>query len=585
MLRTGFVFVYILGCSSLGCQTAPALSLLPYPRTTTWGFLCSKTNDNTPRDRINSLSQRQSPSWRPPEVQATQVTKATSRQSYRAATQTAATATASEVLEDGFEVLVMTSPEAVRQFFLCCRENGIASKDLLILLQQQQQQTQQQEVLVAAVGQRTADVFLQQLHAAAAPGAAAASLLGRQNPPQTPHQQQQEQQQHQQPAVCTEESTAATTAADAGLATPRLFVPTDASGVSLAKQLRAFIGNQSTEATTTATEGAAPVFRLNHQCRWCKRPLCRVLWPSSALADDRFAKTLLRTTSSTTSNTGSCCCSREAICWRVCRYDIYTTKQRSLTLSQREQICMLLSSRCLLTNHSNSSRCLRINNGNNIINNSSRKQEDLLGVCGAAVMFGSPSAVSAWADTNRLPVVCPGNSNNSCECLSAVCIGATTAAAARKAGFRRVVFPAEPGLRGWLRCLYTSLGRPSSHHQGEQHLHQDTGVASVAASGILSSRYDSSSTQRPLVFVTRGESQASELLELLFAKAPEVVSGLSVIPSTDGAFDLVYLPLIETFNQGDKQQQQRAKLGQLLSASINANRRDKAGYRDASKRS
>ena len=58
----------------------------------------------------------------------------------------------------------------------------------------------------------------------------------------------------------------------------------------------------------------------------------------------------------------------------------------------------------------------------------------------AVVSFGSPSAVRAWAERAGTSAV-------------AACIGETSAAAARKAGFARVLCPESPGVAAWAETI------------------------------------------------------------------------------------------------------------------------------------
>ena len=125
--------------------------------------------------------------------------------------------------------------------------------------------------------------------------------------------------------------------------------------------------------------------------------------------------------------------------------------------------------------------------------------------------------------------------------------------------------PTKPGLSGWLRCMYTAIGREQQQQQQQEAVLS----AAAAAAGNLLPR-DKSNNKRPLVLLTRAERQAGELLEVLAGGPREeqegALGGLSVTPSADGRFDVLSLPLIETVNEGDKQQQQRLLLGQLLAA-------------------
>jgi len=63
-----------------------------------------------------------------------------------------------------------------------------------------------------------------------------------------------------------------------------------------------------------------------------------------------------------------------------------------------------------------------------------------------AVLFGSPSAVSAWVEAGlpRLP---------------AACVGATTARRAEAAGFSPVTYPERPGLSGWVEATRRLFAR------------------------------------------------------------------------------------------------------------------------------
>lgn len=62
------------------------------------------------------------------------------------------------------------------------------------------------------------------------------------------------------------------------------------------------------------------------------------------------------------------------------------------------------------------------------------------------VTFGSPSAVRGWVENIGVN-----------EDVIVACIGETSAAAARKAGFSRVHFPQQPGLDGWMVAVSEAM--------------------------------------------------------------------------------------------------------------------------------
>ena len=80
----------------------------------------------------------------------------------------------------------------------------------------------------------------------------------------------------------------------------------------------------------------------------------------------------------------------------------------------------------------------------------------------SVVALASPSAAKAW-----LEVIAggdgdgddsPGSTSSAvCGGVAAACIGSTTADAARKAGFKRVFAPEEPGLAGFVEAVVEAL--------------------------------------------------------------------------------------------------------------------------------
>ncbi|OEH74960.1 hypothetical protein cyc_00454 [Cyclospora cayetanensis] len=401
------------------------------------------------------------------------------------------------VADDGFEVLALTSPEAVSQFFLCCKDAGVLPAELLL----QPRKPQRPVLLVGAVGEATARRFTAQLLGDAVSAYDARDRLGRQASVAAQATKEQPERHEElkspplllQPPLSEQQAddddaapTAASAATKALLEQSLLLVSSNASGVALAQQLRERVAK---EAATTNVAATAATFAAAGEdvaawqsvepprCSRCHRPARRVLWPASALADSRFACALTGASSSSSS-----CSSQDTnhpVCWWIRRFNIYTMAPSALSPAQRNSLLSLIGSRCLASEESNS---------------------DTLNGCGIAVMLGSPSAVSSWVATNRLPRrCCHGNrSDSTCDCLVAVCIGETTAAAARAAGFSRVVCPRTPGLTDWLRCLYTAM---AARHRTRRE---------SAKGGAHAAR-----AKKPLVIVTRPEAQASELLQLL----------------------------------------------------------------------
>lgn len=73
------------------------------------------------------------------------------------------------------------------------------------------------------------------------------------------------------------------------------------------------------------------------------------------------------------------------------------------------------------------------------------------------VTFASPSAVKGWVENLGVN-----------EELTVACIGETSAAAARKAGFKNVHYPEKPGTEGWIEAICHALG-----------VHRDSDLAGV----------------------------------------------------------------------------------------------------------
>jgi uroporphyrinogen-III synthase len=75
-------------------------------------------------------------------------------------------------------------------------------------------------------------------------------------------------------------------------------------------------------------------------------------------------------------------------------------------------------------------------------------QQHAAAAAAAVVTLASPSAVKVWAE--RVGTAAP-----------AACIGETSAAACREAGFRRVYWPDSPGIDGWAAAVLDALKPPA----------------------------------------------------------------------------------------------------------------------------
>lgn len=416
-----------------------------------------------------------------------------------------------------WEVVALTSPEAASQFVACWQEAGAPAPWLEI-------------PLFALVGNGTREALL--------------SALGE-------HQKKQ-----------SSEKRCSSSDAAAALSSLRLWSPTRASAKALVSELPLFLSQElSRRDLQTAAAASGEERAPSQSLGFGEKKNLRLLWPTSALAADTLETLLLERKASPR--------------FMVERINFYTTLPTRLSRGERQAALDCMQSFCRPDGKAS------LEEG--ICPQQSLRSDDDSATATVLVLLTSPSTAKAWA-LNGLPLRCSRetpsgrpSARGACEgCVAAVCIGETTAAAARAVGEKATASPLRADSASLsLHCLFGMACGLARLHAGFQKVvsPRRPGVEGLASTlkERLKRQEDSSNFATPrLLVATREASKNNRLFEKLSALGVGCCNSTPSQPpprqeSTVWISQRLVVPCVRTDTEGPSERRGRKRLLEILS--------------------